>query len=187
VIVNMIKVCIIFRGQGQLSPAELEELEELKQRHGNIRYYFQKNAWADSEFMAWWLRKFVKDIASKLVSFLPPPMGSSMCFLSSTATLLRKHWGSCLTVPKMAFFPSTRHQTAPTVSLPVTITLESGSKMTLAPSAGQKWKIAGSIGLRAALSHKKSGCLCWTGLQTHGANLDWTQTSFCTLSKVLGS
>ena len=58
---QVVKMCIIFKGGGHLTQEELVELKKIKEELGNIRFYFQENAWADGKFMVWWLKKFVKD------------------------------------------------------------------------------------------------------------------------------
>jgi hypothetical protein len=53
------KPVVIFRGQGiQMKPEEIEHLESLT----NIRWYFQKKAWADGDFCRWWLKWFKYDL-----------------------------------------------------------------------------------------------------------------------------
>lgn len=58
---QVVKTCIIFKGVGGVSPDEMSELRALKKKLGNIRFYFQENAWANGKFMEWWLKKFRKD------------------------------------------------------------------------------------------------------------------------------
>ena len=79
--VQVVKICVILRGQGHLSEAELDEIRRIKRGLGNIRFYFQTNAWADGEFMTWWLKKFVKDL--KAAGILPdgPVSGKPLVLL----------------------------------------------------------------------------------------------------------
>jgi len=55
------KPVVIFRGQGiRMTDEEIEKLNSLT----NIRWYFQKKAWADGEFCQWWLKSFKEDLVA---------------------------------------------------------------------------------------------------------------------------
>lgn len=56
---QVIKPVVIFRGQGiAMSQEEIDFLNSL----GNIRWYFQPKAWADTDFCVWWLEQFRADL-----------------------------------------------------------------------------------------------------------------------------
>jgi hypothetical protein len=55
------KPCVLLHGQGiGMTQEEADKLGALT----NIRCYFQKKAWADSEFCKWWLLSFKEDVVA---------------------------------------------------------------------------------------------------------------------------